>query len=178
MDDYQYAIEWFAYGFNDKNEEYIVKFMMYWIAFNWLYNKHYVKHEQDGRTRRLKYEHEKIEEFCDANMDKLLRAGVFDSGDVDIFKDEAIGDGTIGKTPPSHKRVHDNLRFGTDSVKNTSLLLSIYFVRCNLFHGSKSIRVRRDLDLVKASAKILEEYLRVLLPPEQLEAKLSETANL
>ena len=43
------------------------------------------------------------------------------------------------------------------------LLMTLYRVRCNLFHGSKSLLNERDQQLVRASAVILEGFLKVLL---------------
>ena len=44
-----------------------------------------------------------------------------------------------------------------------ALLMTLYQVRCNLFHGSKSLRVERDRELVRASANILEKYMEALV---------------
>lgn len=44
-----------------------------------------------------------------------------------------------------------------------SLLITIYQVRCNLFHGSKSLHNPRDLELVRSSSIILEGYLKAYL---------------
>lgn len=42
-------------------------------------------------------------------------------------------------------------------------LLTIYQVRCNLFHGSKSLRAERDMLLVDSAAEIMGQYLKVLI---------------
>lgn len=175
MDDYKYAIEWFAYGFNNKDEEYIVRFMMYWIAFNWLYNEHNSKYMTEKNKRYVLKETERIKEFCEANMDKLSRYDAFESGDIDIFLEDPICDGV---TLRPHRRAFDNLRFGTNPVRITNLLLTIYYVRCNLFHGSKSIYNLRDRGLIKASSIVLEGYLRTLLPSDQLKNRLLKDVDL
>ena len=74
-----------------------------------------------------------------------------------MCKKQAVRDGRTGELKPHHKK-----RF--QGVKNrdiASLIGTLYQVRCNLFHGSKSLRINRDIELVKYSAVILEGYLKV-----------------
>ena len=54
--------------------------------------------------------------------------------------------------------VHDS---GLEQL--TSLILTIYHVRCHLFHGSKSLKIDRYVELVRASSIILEDYIREVL---------------
>ncbi len=44
-------------------------------------------------------------------------------------------------------------------LKLQMVFLRIYQVRCNLFHGDKDPNRKRDVDLVKASADVLEKFL-------------------
>ena len=46
--------------------------------------------------------------------------------------------------------------------KAEALLMSIYQVRCNLFHGNKDPELKRNYDLIESSARILEILLPVL----------------
>lgn len=61
------------------------------------------------------------------------------------------------------RRIHENLRDGIGVVKLTNLILTIYQVRCNLFHGSKSLHIDRDLELVYSSAILMEGYMDALI---------------
>ena len=40
-----------------------------------------------------------------------------------------------------------------------ALFKAIYYVRCNLFHGSKSMRVERNYGLLEDGSKILKDLL-------------------
>ena len=52
---------------------------------------------------------------------------------------------------------------GVKRKDHLSLIKTLYCVRCNLFHGSKSLVCDRDQRLVRASADILEGYLNAIL---------------
>ena len=53
MRDIDYALEWYKYGL-DKNDDAIVKFMMHWIAFNWLYSAYGDRRETNNIKRFAK----------------------------------------------------------------------------------------------------------------------------
>ena len=59
MEEKDYALEWYRYGL-EKNDDAIVKFMMHWIAFNWLYSEY--------RRNSRSLESEAIKEFCKKSM--------------------------------------------------------------------------------------------------------------
>ncbi len=119
---------------------------MHWIAFNWLYSSE--ENEQ--------YERDKILSFYEKNQQKFNRFDPFVTLDIDVFKKSPITNGL------SNYKMHKDFE-GVKAGKAEALLMSIYQVRCNLFHGSKSLRIDRDRDLVRASANILEGYLKELL---------------
>lgn len=57
---------------------------------------------------------------------------------------------------------YNKLCNGDPEERMVSLILTIYQVRCNLFHGSKTPsgpRETRDSELIESSAEIMEEYL-------------------
>lgn len=137
------ALEWYQYGLEHK-DDFFMRFMMHWIAFNWLYSS------EDGLSER-----DKIKSYYERNY-KRFKYDPFGSVDINIFLESPIYD---GKTALPNVQDYEGVRSGNAK----SLLMSIYQVRCNLFHGSKSLRIDRDRDLVRASANILEGYLKVLL---------------
>lgn len=151
--DRNYALDWYRYGL-EKGEHAVTKFMMHWIAFNWIYCEY-------GRGS----ERANIRAFCGDRYRELSRYNPFNTDAVLVFMEGPVWDmeGRRG-----HHHLEEDLY---ESVKNDygarrmkSLFLTMYQVRCNLFHGSKSPYNERDLQLVKSSAEILENYLKVCLP--------------
>ena len=139
------ALEWYQYGLEHHDDSFM-RFMMHWIAFNWLYSS-----EEGEQTER-----QKIKKYYKHNRKMFDKYDPFVYSYIKIFLQSPIfNDLNLNDSFRDYEGVKQN------SVE--SLLMSIYQVRCNLFHGSKSLRSERDLELVSASANILEGYLRVLL---------------
>ena len=76
MEEKDYALEWYRYGL-EKNDDAIVKFMMHWIAFNWLYSEY--------RRNSRSLESEAIKELCNKKYEKLSRFDAFSSPAIAIF---------------------------------------------------------------------------------------------
>ncbi|MEA4873405.1 MAG: hypothetical protein VB076_11435 [Synergistaceae bacterium] len=122
--------------------------MMHWLAFNWLYS-------ECGNE----YEWENIQFFCRKNLRILSTFDAFNTDEIKIFEQKPVMN---GKT--ANVGVHQKKRFvGVNNKDIENLIMTLYQVRCNLFHGSKSLHNPRDVDLVRASSVILEGYLCVLL---------------
>lgn len=138
------AEEWYRHGLKT-GDDYFMRFMMHWIGFNWLYN------QIDGSDERTK-----IKKYYDQNRNKFDKVDPFSMPDIDVFIEGAVFDAAKGMP-----RFGDYERLKKYSVE--ALLLTIYQVRCNLFHGSKSLHIPRDRELVRASANILEKYMRALV---------------
>ena len=147
QNDLEYAIEWYKYGLR-KNDDAIVKFMMHWIAFNWLYSA-YRQHDERAKIRA----------FCQDRYEELSRYDAFATGAFLVFTDSPVTDELTGNKRTMSYR---NLSSHDKQTQIESLLLTIYQVRCNLFHGSKRLRVQRDIELVRSSSIILEGYLKAL----------------
>lgn len=143
-----YALDWYRYGL-EKGDDFFVKFMMHWIAFNWLYSEYYDRDES-----------QKIEIFCEANYYKLSRYNPFDTEAFQIFLEKPIHDIVHGR---EYTIIYESLKKDNDLKRVKSLFCTMYHIRCNLFHGSKSFMLERDRRLVSASAEILEGYLKALL---------------
>lgn len=150
-EDIEYALEWYGYGLK-KGNDWVIKFMMHWIAFNWLYGQC----EQGDEVANIR-------EFCRKKVDDLARYDAFKDEAFREFKKRPITGMKNGKEI-TYDGIYRNLSRGSDLNRITNLLLSIYQVRCNLFHGSKSLRIEHDRELVHSSAIILEGYLKELLP--------------
>ena len=138
------AEEWYQYGLKT-GDDFFMRFMMHWIGFNWLYN------QIDGSDERAK-----IKEFYNQNRKKFDKVDPFNFVDINVFLEGAVYD--VVKGIP---RTRDYKMLKEYNVE--ALLMTLYQVRCNLFHGSKSLRVERDRELVRASANILEKYMKVLV---------------
>lgn len=149
----EYALKWYEYGL-DNNLDYISRFMMHWIAFNWMYCE-----SSGGSERKC------IKVFCQRNKEKLLLYDPFDTDEVQVFKEGPVYRTGGAPSNDDPEELHKDIRDGRGNTleRATSLLLSVYQVRCNLFHGGKSPDNRRDLKLVESSAEIMNGYLRVLL---------------
>ena len=142
-----YALEWYEYGL--KNDDPIIRFMMFWVAFNWLYKE--CREERDDTN---------IKSFCHRKYEKLIQFDAFSSDAFQVFLEKPVRDETNGYERRSR---FDSIKNDRGPKRVENLLLTIYQVRCNLFHGSKKLQDPRDMDLVCASADILKGYLEVLL---------------
>ena len=139
------ALEWYQYGL-EKSDDFFMRFMMHWVAFNWLYNSEEGESTERGKIRQYYFHNKHIFAKYDA----------FSTPDIAVFLEGPV----YGSVDP--KKAKDDY----EGVKNKDircLLMTLYRVRCNLFHGSKSLMVERDQALVRASANVLEGYLRVLM---------------
>jgi hypothetical protein len=141
-----------------KNDDAIVKFMMHWIAFNWLYSEY----RYGGEVS----ETQAIIEFCRENYERLSRYNAFRGREINIFLDQPVRSVVSAMVTSEGTKEYKDLVYGNGLSRLTSLMLTIYRVRCNLFHGSKSLMIQRDLDLVRASSTILEGYLKAVLADE------------
>ena len=139
------GLEWYQYGL-EKGDDFFTRFMMHWVAFNWLYNMF------DG-----KFEWKRIKNFAENNAGKLSAFNAFDIPEFQVFALRPIRDGRTGEIGEVRQNRFQKV---TDKKSIPHLLLTLYQVRCNLFHGAKSLCDARDVELVKSSAVILEGYLK------------------
>ena len=148
-----YALEWYKYGLEKKDDS-IIKFMMHWIAFNWLYSeyRHFETSEKNA-----------IREFCREHYNELAEFDAFSTDAIKVFLEEPVHDVMSASTRISGINQYRSLKEDDGLTRLTSLFLTIYQVRCNLFHGSKSLHIERDVELVRSSAVILEGYLKSVL---------------
>lgn len=138
--------EWFELGLKNSGDPF-VKFIMHWIAFNWLYNFHDDKREVD-----------KIRSFCKHYISTLRKYDAYSTEEVKLFLEKPIMNGHTGCIEkPQENRYNQIL----NSKSIPHLIETLYQVRCNLFHGSKSSADKRDVDVVTASSVLLEGYLKV-----------------
>lgn len=149
------AKEWYEYGEKVK-DDFFTKFMMHWIAFNWIYSSYEDANEEHPSEINA------IRSCVSSNIDIFKRYNAFDCKEIRVFLQSPIKDERTGNKKIYIWNVLKNER-KKDDERILALFESLYKVRCNLFHGSKSIRNDRDIELVKASSVILEGYLNELL---------------
>ena len=131
MPERNYALEWYTYGLQNKDDA-ILKFMTHWIAFNWLYS--------ECRRSSMTPEAEAIKKYCEDNYRDLSRFKAFNSPAIAVFQECAVKDIFKGRVTDDGERRYRSLIYDSGLEQLTSLILTIYHVRCNLFHGSKSLK--------------------------------------
>lgn len=150
MPENNYALEWFNFG-RERCSDPVSRFMMYWVAFNWLYNE--CTQEDEGA---------RIKEYCKRHYGRLSLYDPFVTGAFFVFEDGPVRSLSHGKIE-ENVGLYKRLLRESGEYRVESLLITIYHVRCNLFHGSKSLLIQRDVELVRSSATIMEGYLKALL---------------
>ena len=153
------ALEFYQKGLEE--QDFLFRFFCYWISFCMLYTERFDYSESELRKRIVKqaekenreiHDKEKIDVFCDDNLQLLMRADLFQNvEDINVLKERGEGIGRpVGLS---------------DGIKDESgiadIYKSIYNVRCNLFHGIKALKSDRTKRLMKASSNLLETTLSV-----------------
>lgn len=170
------ARAWYEYA-RKTGDDSVAKFMMYWIAFNFMYSD-YCKLLRNGRRNS---ERNQIQRLCSDRRYELMHYNPFDE-DTESVGEFLKNPVLEGRDRPSENMVPQlspDVRkppcrmdpeelwgvvcLGHGLVRAQCLLLTLYQVRCNLFHGSKGPDYPRDQDLVKAAAVIIHGYMKALL---------------
>ena len=140
---YDIAKEWLNRGKNET--EIVYRFICFYIAFNSLYDQ-----------EKQRWEYERVSSFIKKYMERnpfynpssLMHSKEW-SKDI-----KNVRDGNV----KSYIR--------NESTQKNKLFMSIYQIRCNLFHGSKSMYYKRNVDLIQDSANILEDLLTRIITKE------------
>ncbi len=143
------ALDWYRFGL-EREDDFFCRFIMHWIAFNWLYAEFAQQSESEKESIKL---------CCLYYMEKLKKYDAFSTEAIHIFLEAPVVDSRIGE-----KKCHlKQYRRVVEENSIVDLFYMMYQVRCNLFHGAKSIFRERDVELVRASAELLEGYLKAIL---------------
>ena len=180
------AREWLERGKHETDE--LFKFVSYWIVFNHLYNYGVDDFDEKEASRIkdfCKKHSEALSEVLDFDADYLKplkerpvipgsgRVGIIDWREDEDYLAERIYEIISRNRVGSHKE--EISRFVAKDYKNIcnpraklkyrveSLLMTIYRIRCNLFHGMKSGDPGRDYELVVSAGKVLECCLPTLI---------------
>ena len=103
----------------------------------------------------------KIKLFCEKNEKALLSFDAFDkvnTPEINVFLEGPVFD-SRGYHRKRSEDVFAIVHDGSGIERVSNLLLTFYQVRCNLFHGQKTLRCERDIELVEKSSVLLQGYL-------------------
>ena len=125
-----------------------------------------------------------ITKFAVFNSEKLvtLYDDVFGKGLTRIFESDSVKSMRDGNNQKVSKAIYEDFKRSQENwikkgvfeekdkdfcykfARTLALFQTLYTVRCNLFHGSKSTNNKRDIALIRTSATILQIYLQPFTP--------------
>ena len=153
------AKQWYQYAQNIGTDDVYFRFMIAWMAFNYLYSEISIGSKIGDVV--IDAEAKQIKAYIKLHRPVLSRFNAFETKWIEPYMEAKV----------TSKRLKDYLseRNWSDIQQRRidGLLLSIYTVRCNLFHGNKSPEIERDYRLVEAGWHIVEGYLKELLRGEE-----------
>ena len=170
-DSLEISKEWFQYGKENykgqKAPEIAFRFIAYWIAFNGFYAQCSTKYstEQEDIETFIKKNIGAFSNLFDFENDRELR--IF--REYPVFKNDREPNWNGDYLDPNNadKDVQRYQRFMNPRMSECerlqALMLTIYQVRCNMFHGQKGTEPSRNFNLVDASQQVLEKILECLL---------------
>ena len=168
------ARAWYDYAVKTGDDS-VARFMMHWIAFNFMYSERCAY--RDGRRNT---EREQIERLCRDKYGDLKQCKLFVDPEAmkklleyPVLKGRRCPHGNIEPQMPAdrHKDPHDMDPYelwgvvcrGGGLLRIQCILLTLYQVRCNLFHGSKDPDYPRDRELIREAATIMQGCMEALL---------------
>ena len=170
----KFLYQWMDLGAMVEGDMY--KFFCYFTVFNFLYNYYRdddcdncnLKENQNEQCMALRgintLPQRAIGEQC--MIYKTINS-VLKDGEFNPFGDILTEESEIIKKPVRSMmkgKLAKKVDYNDTSVLNIQkLFLNIYYVRCNLYHGSKAMDCGRDIALVKESAKVLEKFLKYVI---------------
>ena len=153
--EFEFAKDWFEQG--NKETRDIYRFFNYFIAFNWLYNQ-----SQKGGDEFTRIHHF-VKCFLEKH-DNVSLAKSFLIENSELYK--GVKNARTGKTTRDYK--NNSLLKNEPANSYLVIFYTIYNVRCNLFHGSKSMMNDRNKKLIKESCEILFNVLNTLYDESKL----------
>lgn len=169
------AYAWYEYALKTGDDS-VARFMMHWIAFNFMYSE-YSRRDEDGDWNS---ERDRIERLCKDKYRDLKHCKQFEDlekreklWEYPILKGKNRPYGSIKPAMPTDRQLKPQdmtpeelwsvLRLGRGLRRIQCILLTLYQVRCNLFHGSKDPNYPRDRKLIQESATIMQGCMEALL---------------
>ena len=130
------------------------KFVYLWFAFNSLYNDYFVGGERRAIKDMLSSDEYRLSE---EKINQILH-----NASVSFFKERIIRDGR-GNGKDTSEDVAVLTGGYSKREKLQALVMILYQVRCNLFHGNKEFGRDSDDEVVENAANVLEDILRRLI---------------
>ena len=152
--DRNFVEEWIERA-NTNEGSYITQFFCYFIALNYLYNAfnyQFLHHNGSGKTERMMLKN--LIRFYHRRSEGLNWNSPYDLLDDNSELLRVARSETSNNN--NHSSYYQKLLDKKDIVE---LFQNIYTVRCNLFHGSKSMKSSRNSSLVKDSNLVLKDFL-------------------
>lgn len=172
------ARKWYNHALKTGDDS-IARFMMHWIAFNFEYNR-YLVYDEEGKRNS---ERDQIEHLCRSRYRALKQCPILNDPkaikkllEYPVLRGKKRPHGSLEpQLPDREKRPQDMtpeelwgvVCLGNGLRRIQCILLTLYQVRCNLFHGSKDPEYPRDRQLVRESAAIMEACMGTLLNVNQ-----------
>ena len=154
--------DWVRLG--DEAENPYVKFMAYWVVFNMLYEPFKAVLDDHGKQRRdengkriWRSEFDAILKCCESFKNQFMLYDPFENGVADIFASKKL---LLVYRWPKEKVEKERLDLEGRNV--TALLKAVDRVRCNFFHGNKTLGGKDDCQFVASGAAIVRGYLGTL----------------
>lgn len=140
-----------------QEEDCFDRFVSLWFAFNALYNEFLYRYEKDAIIDLVD---DRRYFIGDRRLNKILS-----SPSVDFFKRRVIRDckGTGQDTRQEQIKLKS---FGPPKMRLKNLLLILYQVRCNLFHGNKMYGRDADNEVIGHASAVLLDIMNTYLEVE------------
>ena len=139
-----------------QTEDPFARFTFLWFGFNALYSQSEANRE---RSAIRDFIHRQKIRFGQDFMSDVL-----ESNAVGFFKDRVVRDARGNGEDTAEYAVHLKSSEWSVDKRFRSLLMILYLVRCNLFHGSKTFVRDCDQEVVERAAVlvalIMEKYFR------------------
>lgn len=151
----EHILKWIDKSRNE--EDYFDKFVYGFFALNALYSEYFVGEDMGEKGA--------IKELFKANYDRNQKdlAAIFDTPEYEYFCNRAPivnmrYDPSVGKGSPDTRRDSEIIRERIPWKSSRSMLLILYQIRCNLFHGNKSFGSSNDQEVMKNASELLLRY--------------------
>jgi hypothetical protein len=151
----EYARLWFGKAKNENDE--VNKFIFLWISLNALYNEYYVRDEKKAIKDFIK------KKYIDTITQKNEIESILNDENVSFFKERIIRNmrNITKSTMENAARLKNTTLSSPERLQE--LLMILYQIRCNLFHGEKWCDNTTDDNIVKKGMEILLKILEVYM---------------
>lgn len=151
----EYIKKWIEKSRNE--DDYFDKFVYGFFAFNALYSEFYLGTFDERRA---------IRDFLDAHYDRCKAEfkRIFDLPEYDYFCNRApIRDMRNDVISWYAKEDLERIRERIPRKSTKAMMMILYQIRCNLFHGDKSFTNLNDQEIMKNASELLLQYNTIFI---------------